>query len=186
MSNETFYNDVDLLEQLKAGSEVAFTRIYQQYWQRVYAVAYYFSRQKEAAEEVVQQVFLSLWERRDSLQISHSLEGYLATAAKYNVLDARIREQRRRALLEKAPLPADPATSEQELQARILADYLHDSIAKLPEKTRVIFQYRRHEDLSITEIAQRLDISPKTVESHITKAIKALQLSLRHLQSWFF
>jgi RNA polymerase sigma-70 factor (family 1) len=180
------HSDEVLMSRLKSGDEGAFTEVYERYWKRVYAVGYYFSRRKEEAEDIVQQVFMSLWERRESLSIQGSVEGYLATAAKYSVLDARMKVERREGLLKKMPLRQGEATAEQELQARVLAEYLHHAVEKLPERTRIIFKYSRQAELSISEIAERMDVSPKTVESHITKAIKTLRVSLRELNLWLF
>jgi RNA polymerase sigma-70 factor (ECF subfamily) len=179
------YTDGELVQLLQGDDEVAFNEIYHRYWQRVYAVGYHFSKQKHAAEETVQQVFMSLWDRREQFTIESSLEAYLATAAKYTVLDQRIKDQRRRGLLSKMPFAQEASDAEAQLQTRILQEYLHKQVEQLPEKTRIIFKYSRETGLSAPEISEVMQISPKTVEAHITKAIKSLRLSLRHMGFWF-
>lgn len=188
MTEQRPYDNAELLEGLKAGSEAAFTAIYELYWQRVYAVGFYFSGSKQEAEETVQQVFMSLWERRESLEITTSLEGFLATAAKYSVLRERAKQERREKILKDAPLAfeAEPGTPEEQLQGRMLEEALHNAVEKLPERTRIIYTYSRRDELTNAEIAKSLDISIKTVESHMTKALRTVRGTLRELRFLLF
>jgi len=178
-------SDNELLLLLKEGREAAFTAIYNRYWERLIATGYYYIRSKEAAEEIVHDVLMGLWLRRDSLDIQ-SLPGYLGTAVKFSVFKAMAKNKRRRQLLGgQASGEEVHNETEQHLDARFLEEYLHGVIEQLPEKARLVFVYSRDEALSVKDIAGKMDLSPKSVEYHITKALKALKDSIRKFNNIF-
>ncbi len=154
--------------------------IYHRYWDKLLAIGYNHARNKEVAEEIVQDVLLSLWNRRHDMEIDR-LAAWLATAVKFSVFKSISRENRRKDLLQdhtatNTDLPV--ATFDEELiQAKFLKEYVDGLVAGLPEQCRLVFVYSRDHQLSTREIAETLNLSPKTVESHLTKALK----TLRHL-----
>src|SRR5688572_10729196 len=90
--------DITLIEQLKKGDEVAFTAIYHRYWEKLLATAYFFTRQKQTAEDIVHDVMMSLWSRRSDLEIDN-LQAYLATAVKFAVFKSILKLKRRSDIL---------------------------------------------------------------------------------------
>ncbi|MBS1605360.1 MAG: RNA polymerase sigma-70 factor [Bacteroidetes bacterium] len=177
-------NDSDLLHLLKDGREDAFTEIYNRYWQQLVATGYYYTRSKEAAEEIVNDVLMGLWLRRASLEIN-SLPAYLGTAVKFAVFKAMARNKKRNQVLG-GQLSDDAATAahndtEQHLDALFMDEWLRGVVEQLPEKARLVFVFSREEELSIKEIAGKMDLSPKSVEYHMTKALKAIRDSIRKM-----
>jgi RNA polymerase sigma-70 factor (ECF subfamily) len=168
----------ELLQQLRTGSADAFEQIYLRYWNKLLAIAYGHIKNKPAAEEAVQDVFMSLWDRRTDLVIE-SLPAYLATAVKFAVFKQILRERRRQTLLSEHYNPATVYVEEVNIQAKFLSEYMQGIIEHLPEKCRLVFKYSREEGLAIPDIARKMNISGKTAEAHLTKALKILRLSLK-------
>ncbi|HTJ12964.1 MAG TPA: RNA polymerase sigma-70 factor [Dinghuibacter sp.] len=171
-------SDQALLALLREGQETAFTEIYRRYWERLLGVGYAYTRNKEAAEEIVHDVLLRLWRQRTDVRID-SLGAYLGTAVKFSVFKALLKERRRSEIRARMPLIEADSRDEEMIEARFLKDYLDGVIESLPEKCRLVYRYSRGEQLSLVEIAERMQISPKTVESHITKALRTLRHSLQ-------
>lgn len=176
-------SDTELLQLLKQDDEAAFTSIYNRYWDKLFAISFNHCKQKSLAEEIVQDIFMSLWGRRNSLEITH-LSSYLATAAKFSVFKYLLREKKRNELLTEN-VSFEPTTSEDErINARFLLDYINGIVETLPPQCKLVFRYSRENELSISEIAEKMQISSKTVESHLSKALKALRLYLRSVRIW--
>lgn len=173
-----------LLDRLSSGDHAAFTEIYNRYWEKLLAIGYYYTQSKQAAEDIVHEVMIGLWTKRSELAIQ-SLPAYLATAVKFSVFKAIVRDRRRRDLLLANASTDFTEEIENKLDARFLSALLQGEIENLPEKTRLVFRYSRHEELSVKEIAQKMDLSPKAVEYHITKALRTLRDSLKKIKSFF-
>jgi RNA polymerase sigma-19 factor, ECF subfamily len=177
-------SDADLLLLIKDGQETAFTEIYNRYWERLVATGYYYTRSKEAAEEIVNDVLMGLWLRRGALGI-HSLSAYLGTAVKFSVFKAMARNKRQKRILGGQLSAQTEAAAhndtEQQLDALFMDEWLRGVVEQLPEKARLVFVYSRDEALSVKQIAEKMDLSPKSVEYHMTKALKAIRESIRKL-----
>src|SRR6188474_853020 len=93
------YTDEQLIHLLQSSDGAAFTELYNRYWEQLFAISYNYSKQKETAEEVVQEVFMSLWDRRNTVDIN-DLAAYLATASKFSILKHLLKNKRRKQLLE--------------------------------------------------------------------------------------
>lgn len=178
------YSEDRLVAALRRGDARAFTEIYERYWEKLFAIAYHYSHQKETAEEVVQEIFLRLWDKRSTVLIE-DLGAYLATACKFSVFKHTVRQKRRQELLNRHLTPVSVADDEEAITARFLEEYVQGVIETLPKQCRVVYELRRKEDLSIEEIARVLDISPHTARNHLNKALKTLRYSLRDVQGCF-
>ncbi|WP_233872003.1 RNA polymerase sigma-70 factor [Dyadobacter sp. CY323] len=172
-----------MLERLqrKASDESAFEAIYDRYWNKLLAIAYNHLRDKQASEEVVQEIFITLWERRSKVEIE-SLPAYLATAVKFAVFKAIATEKRHQDLISSNYTQETVQWDEPQIHARFLEEYLNTVTESLPEKCRLVFIYSRQQGLVIPDIAREMNISPKTVEAHLSKALKILRLSLKDIQ----
>ncbi len=169
-------HDQELVQALKKGSEKAFTEIYNQYWKKLLSISYRYLQDKTLAEGVVQEVFISLWNKREIIEIE-TLESYLATAVKYSTFKA-IHKNNRHTQVEGSVSTSDFYVEDEVIEARFLKDYLDGVVNTLPEKCRLIFKLSRESQLSNQEISSNLNISEKTVEAHITRAIKVLRVNL--------
>lgn len=137
------------------------------------------------AEELVQDLFANLWLKRGQLTVHTSLRGYLHTALRHQIYDhidkQTVRQRVHEAILNQHPsgsYDTDEAIAYTELQ-----NHLSDAVGQLPEPTQSVFRLSRFDHLTTQAIAQRLNLSPKMVEYHLTKALKLLRGQLKELIS---
>ncbi len=173
------FSEEQLVHSLKEGDEAAIAEIYKRYWRKLLAIAYNHTRDKSSAEEIVQHVLIKLWDRRSELKID-SLSGYLATAVKYSVLNAIYRERRRNEIAMKVFGHQYHDFDDEVIYASFLKEYINGVVDKLPEKCKLVFKYSREQGKNNPQIAFELNIAEKTVEAHLTKALKAIKYSLRN------
>jgi RNA polymerase sigma-70 factor (ECF subfamily) len=181
-SDYTQYTDQLLLQQLTRNDQAAFTAIYHRYWTLLFREAMNVLRSQKEAEDCVQELFVSLWRRRQTLSVNTSLKAYLQTAVRYQCIDRMERDMIRGGYLEdftsylaaRQTLPS----VEEELYARELAANIDQLMDKMPGKMREVFRLSRHENLTHREIAERLHISEETVKKQIYLALKLLRSHL--------
>jgi RNA polymerase sigma-70 factor (family 1) len=175
------YSDDKLVELMRQQNMAAFDEIYYRYWKKLYAMAYNRVHSKMVAEELVQEIFVSLWVNRATMQVQN-LSGYLFTATKYKVISHYERQLTRKTYLEKQTAIAQDRddTTEQTVLVNDLHEALDREVNKLPARCREVFRLSRVENLSIKQVAAQMDISEKTVENQLLKAMKVLRTSLRH------
>jgi len=178
----TRYTPDELLDLIAQDNNAAFSELYERYWEKLFVIANNRLRDKSAAEDIVHDVFTALWANRHTAQIG-ILENYLAVAVKYAVLnkvkrDIREREKQSRSLAE---APLSECRIETALHFKSILERVKQEVEQLPAHCRMIFLFSREEGLPVKEIARRLDISPKTVENQLGKAIRQLKLATRSL-----
>ena len=177
------YNILDdkvLTVLLQNGDELAFTEIYNRYWDKLFAIAANKLKDLDEAEEIVQDIFVSLWKRREEIGSIEILSPYLAVSVKYRVikcLDKRNSRQKYTDYSQRITSIADDST-EQWLEFEELRSRLAIFVADLPEKCRLVFRLSRESGFSQKRIASELGISEKTVEAHLGKALKTLRARL--------
>lgn len=172
--------DAELLAQVRDDSMEAFEELYNRHWKNLYSFAYKRVRNKEIAEEIVQDFLTNLWAGRKTMIIKTSFEGYIYTAVRNLVFNYIAKETRRKAYSQFAQLFKIDAdnTTEETITTRDLQLNIEKGLDHLPEKCRSVFELSRRQNKSNKEIAIELGISEKTVESHLTKAIKRLRVTL--------
>lgn len=176
-------DDDTLVKLLQKGNDAAFTEIYHRYWNRLFSVAANkLNYDLKLAEELVQDIFLDLWHRREALDIRSSLSLYLAAAMKYKIIDARLKKKRMAAYAENLAAQAAPGDTSTEKQISFdeLRHELSALVSSLPEKCQLVYKLSREAGYSQKEIAHHLSISEKTVESHLARAVKTLRLGLKN------
>lgn len=175
--------DLQLLNLIQADHEAAFKELYCRYWKHLYAFAYNRVRNREVAEEIVQDFLTNFWLNRQKLNIQTSFEGYVYTSIKNLVLNYFAREARKSQMLENVSMTISGLdnSTEEVIMLHELHSVITREVSQLPVKCRSVFQLSRLENKSNKEIAQTLGISEKTVEGHLSKAIKRLRLSLNML-----
>jgi RNA polymerase sigma-70 factor (family 1) len=174
------YPDAALLEALAMDNRGAFSEIYERYWYRVFALAYRKLKSRETAEELVQDLFATLWLKRAEHTITQ-LDHYLLVAINHRVL-GYIRAHRVRAHYAdycRNLLVETTHETEEALAATDLSAAFKRGVELLPEKSREVFRLSRVEHQSVEEIAARLDVTPKAIEYHLTKSLKLLRTYLR-------
>ena len=179
-SYRTYAND-ELVRLLQQDDAEAFTEIYRRYWQKMFAIAINRLHDRALAEDVVHDVFASLWANRTEAAIQ-TIENYLAVATKYMVLTRLKQQARQQQLLQQAPATlAINDEVELRMHQRQLLARIAEEVEKLPEKCRLIFKYSREAGMPVKEIARVLQLSPKTVENQLTKALRQLRVATRSL-----
>lgn len=186
MSVYQTYSEPQLLCLLKKGDHAAFTEIYERFWEVLADTAYQRLHSHEDAEEVVQEVFVSLYIRRLEISPKTTLIAYLKTALKYRVIDAyRLQQMHYKNIsniIEENCIP--DLQPDAQLNLKNLQQELLFSVGKLPPKCQEVFTKSRFEHLSHQAIADTMGISISTVKKHLNKAIQILrkELSGDHLQ----
>lgn len=175
--------DNELLSQLREGSTLAFTEIYNQHWKFLYNSAYRILRHQDDAKDICQQLFTWLWENRDAVMIRSSFRAYLYTALKYKIANF-IRDGRVRENLFEGLEDIDVAGHDNlHLEVKELKHLINQLIHELPPRCREIFLMSREGQLSHQEIADTLDLSVRTVDEQISRALKKLRPALGRLAS---
>jgi RNA polymerase sigma-70 factor (ECF subfamily) len=173
-------NDTVLINKLQMRDEAAFEEAFKENYKSLHAYAFTMLRDEMAAEEMVQNVFYKLWERTENLSITGSVRAYLYRAVHNESLNyikhLKVRSQHRLYISHRMNEGNDNASKK--IQLRELEEKLQKALNDLPEQCRTIFQMSRFEELLYREIADRLDISVKTVENQMGKALKILRVKL--------
>lgn len=165
---------------LKESDENAFNMLFRFYSTRLYHFAYSYLKSAEDSKEIVQETFIRIWEKRDIIDIEQSFSGFLFTIAQRIILN-RIRrtktENHYKALALEKEEPGTEFT-EHEVIFSDLDKLRQNALHELPPRRKLIFQMIREQGMTYKEVAEKLDISIKTVEAQMTEAVKHLRARL--------
>lgn len=172
-------SEKELIILLKNGDEKAFTTLYRLYWSKVYNFSRLYLSSITEVEEVVQEVFVKVWETRDFLRADDNFKGYLFIITR-NLIFNQFRKSFNENAYKLTVLSAamDYYDMEDELSAADLKEFIKRMVGELPPRQQEVFKMSRDEHLTYKEIATRLNISEKTVERHINEAIKFLKKNI--------
>ncbi len=173
----------DLLDRLKANQKSALNELYKVYWEHLFLSAYNLLKDKEACEEIVQDIFINIWERRQELQINTTFKGYLYGMVRYKVFNHIRTHTKEKAVktISAAEKRFQYNSAESEILYQDYEKHLEQIISTLPEKCKTVYRLSRNEHLSHKEISKKLNISTKTVENHITKALHTIRKALKEI-----
>lgn len=178
MSSRNHMSDQSLLLSLKDGNRKAFDQIYERHWAKTYNQAFKKLKDIVVAKDITQEVFIHLWANREKNNIEN-LEAYLFSAVRNNVFRHLKKDSR---FIEISDLIIEARVHYPQADAAILEKEFFKAyealINSMPAAQQTIFRMRYHEDLSTTEIAEKLDISRKTVQNQLTRAVTLLRASL--------
>lgn len=180
MQIDTLNDEIILISSIKEGDRKAFDLLFKNYAQNIYRFSYSYLKSKEDAEEIVQEVFIKLWDKRSTLRIDLQISSFLFTIA-YNSILNQIRKNKNRVkaiAAKKAEQPAHHLHVEEELVFNEYQQHAQVAISSLPPQRKKIFMLSRENHLSYIEIARELNISPRTVEVHISQALKDIKKHL--------
>jgi len=179
--NIDLLSESDLWQLVQNDHQAAFNAVYTKYWSALYQTAFYILKDREQSLDIVQEIFVWLWEHRKSVQIKTTLKGYLTAAVKFKAANL-IRGHKVRADFFKYIETASPFTlstdAALQIEAKELQDVILQTVDSLPERCGAVYKLSRNEHLSNQEIAQKLGVSIKTVENQMTIALKKLRLAL--------
>jgi RNA polymerase sigma-70 factor (ECF subfamily) len=176
----------DLFEIIKQGDEKAFEHLFKTYYAHLCAFASKIIDDEIAAEEIVQEFFVKLWEKRTLLTIDSSVKNYLFRSIKNLCLNFikhnNVRQQHAKHFIAEA----ETNHFNDNFIEVDLARKIEESIESLPEKRREIFRLSREEGLKYREIADKLKLSVKTVEAQMGLALKTLRDKLKEYNTFLF
>jgi RNA polymerase sigma-70 factor, ECF subfamily len=174
--------ELHLIEQVAEGSEMAFERFFKTYFKSLYAYAFTMLQDEIMAEEIVQQVFYKIWEKKEQFTVHTSVKAFLYKAV-YNGCLNYLEHQKHKAqhqdyvvYINRNRVSDENAAMRVELNE--LQSRLQTALSELPEQCRTIFYMSRFDELKYREIAERMGLSVKTIEAQMGKALKILRKKL--------
>lgn len=175
------FNEKTVLQLLAQGSEYAFADLFDHYRGRIYSVAWRFVKSRELAEEIVQEVFLKIWIRREEMATILNFEAYLFTITRNHIFDG-IKDIAREttAKSEFAHSSQHVHGTDYPLIEKQYEELLDQAVNQLPPQQKQIFRLAKMEGLSHQAIADQLHISRLTVKTHMAKALQTIRHNLRH------
>jgi RNA polymerase sigma-70 factor (family 1) len=179
-TNLQHLSDMELWLIITDGNVPAYSELYERYWDSLFETAYWHLYDKAAAKDIVQEVFVYCWQKKEQIRINESVVAYFRTAVRFKVLNYLKSETAREKyqLLAGCALPDITCnTGEHMAIADLQASYRRE-LERLPEKMREVFIDSRDHGLSIDEIAQKRSISPQTVKNQLSSALKKLREGL--------
>ncbi len=178
-------DDKALLKHIRSGDPVAFERLFNRYWEPLFAAAMHRLQSRDLSEDILQELFVDLWEKRDDIQIRTNVQGYLFTALKNRVLNKikseSVREKYEQMVIDYYEL--NELATDHKFRLKIIREEIQKETDKLPDRCRQVFELSRKQQLSHKEIGKKLNISTKTVENHIRLALKKIRPKLKRIIS---
>lgn len=181
LSTDHTHVEGDLLSRIAQGDTDAFSLLYNRYWKELFTLATKMLRGEEEAADVIQDVFLSLWQRRGELAIQGSLAAYLHSSVRYKVRDYIAKNITRRdylALLTDTAVNTLPASSQLRLELKEAQQAIQATISKMPARVREAYLLRREQQLSYAEIAEKMGTSPETARKQVQQALLLIKNTL--------
>lgn len=169
-------SDAQLMGLINQGDE-AFLEVYKRYWKKLYLLAYSLLEDKQACEDVIQDVFTTFWTKKDKVAISN-LSHYLYQAVKFQIFNLFRNGKIAQKHIDRIKVIEFVNSTEDSLNLKELEDSLQGLMSQLPDRCREIFYASRFENLSYAEISEKFNISNQTVKNQVSKALKHLKDSM--------
>jgi RNA polymerase sigma-70 factor (family 1) len=171
----------ELLSLLKAGDESAFEQIYLCYDSLLYSYAYRKLQNKQEAQDVVQEVFITLWNGREDFHLKSTLSGYLYKSVLNKIFNIFKHKNIIQNYIDSGDhyIEADSLDTDYLLREKEINELIEKEIAAMPPRMREVYELKRKEYLSTKEIAEKLEISEMTVSTQMKRALKLLKIKFR-------
>jgi RNA polymerase sigma-70 factor (family 1) len=171
------HTEKTLLQLASTGNEEAFTRLFSLYKDKLYSFALRLTGCKEKAQDIVQEVFLKLWQNQTSLNTIENFSSYIFKLAQNQFLNAAKRMANESLIISKIHSTTNVynAPPDEKLECKEVESILHEVIQKLPPQQKLIFKLSREQGLKHEEIATQLQISPSTVKNHLVQSLKTIR-----------
>ena len=188
MTQIKLHNEKDLIGRLNRGSTEAFDALFHAYSSKLYHFAHGYLKSREDAEELVQDVFCKIWERRKEIKKEFLFSSYLFAIA-FNQIKKYFRSKARlNSYIESSATTTSDLKVHEDVNYFSLLKVVTQLISQMPERRRMVFQKSRFEGKNAREIAEEMQISQSTVENHLNKALRFLRQHLKdeHLAGLLF
>jgi RNA polymerase sigma-70 factor (ECF subfamily) len=180
MSVNSSHSDQELIARLREGNAAAYTELFQRFQPLLYVYARKIVKDKDEASDIIQEVFLYLWDKRNSIEFDGPLLSYLYSAVRYkffNLLDRKKVRQDYADSLQKFMQSGTPQTDDL-LREREMMRIIEEQISLLPPKLKLVYELSRKANMHTAHIAGLLGVSEKTVQNQVSLAIKQLKVKL--------
>ena len=175
-------SDKDLLNSIKQNDHAAIKQLFHIHHSSLCSIAYRLLKDRDAAKDIVQDVFIKFWRNRTNIEITSSLQAYLNRSVVNTALNQLEKDKRvTKVRLEDVTAPPISESGDQPHLQRELLQQVHQAIENLPVRTRGVFVLIRNEDMTYKEAALAVNISTKAVEKEMMKALKLLREMLGHV-----
>ncbi len=173
-------NEKILVCELKKGNSKAYELLFFHYFKKLYNFSYKITRDTQESEDLVQDVFISVWNSRDKLDENRSFSGFVFKIARNKALNL-IKQKLTRQIYSQYTSNEESLQGNSDIEAQEFSKIINASISSLPEKTKEIFLLSRNEGLTYIEISQKLNISENIVDHEIRKALKKIKEILQSM-----
>jgi RNA polymerase sigma-70 factor (ECF subfamily) len=177
MSTIALVNEKELVQQVADGSEAAYRKLFAHYWDPIYSVAFVFTKSREMAQDLAQDVFARIWIKKERLKEVNRFDAYLFITAR-NVIIDRLRKKVFTAGNEACLIEyfADSSlTPYDRTELKEMEEIIYKGVSVLPERQRTAFRLSRFQGLGHEEIALKMGVSKESVKSYIVRAISQLR-----------
>lgn len=173
----------DLWRSVQSGDVAAFNTLYDKHWEAIYHTIYWRVCDEDIAKDILQEVFIALWEKRAAIQIKDTVEGYLRTMAKNKIISFFRADSVRKGHTRSAGnhLPTASDTTSELLAGKEVRKHYEEAVSRLPDKMREIYLLNREQGNTIEQVSVQLSLSPQTVKNQLTAATKKIRLALAPL-----
>lgn len=173
-------SDTELVYLLKSGNRLAYTEIYNRYKFILHTHAYKWMQDRDEAMDIIHELFTFLWDKRDTIQFTTSLSGYLYVSLRNKIFNRVSRKKIESQYISSLQSFIDNGycITDHLVREKELTQLIEKEIAALPYKMREVFELSRKSNLSHKEIAEQLGLSDQTVRKHIQHALKILRVKL--------
>ncbi len=171
--------DQELLEKVASGSRSAFNELFKKYHRYLVSIAYSYTHDMDISRDLSQEVFLDVWKRREKIEINSSFKSFIRRAVINQSLSRQKQKKYHAEIGDSSLQVQSDDDSSQKLEYNELQGKIEEIVLALPDRCREVFQLSRYEGKSHKEIASILEISTKTIENQMTKALRTLREGLK-------
>lgn len=177
------YDDTELIEKLKENGEEAMIFLYKKYWKSLYISAFKVLKDKDICEDIVQELFIKIWNKREELNITSSLQNYLLAAVRYEVYRKIRTLKTYEPIIDGITEMISDSALPDNLEFKEMESQISSVIEALPARCKEVYNLSRNERLSHKEISTRLSISTNTVRNQLNKALHQLHTRMDQILS---
>lgn len=181
MQNSPKYIESEILKQIAEGDESAFRLLFDEHWQNIYGVAYMLTKSVPMAEDMVQEIFMKLWIKREQLPGVENFRDYLFIVARNHIFN-ELKKKSTDILFTNHLFEYfhdTKETPEKKLLQKETEQIIDQIVERLPQQQKIIYRLSHEEGLSRNEMADRLGIAPNTVRNHLAKALEMIRHKLQ-------
>lgn len=179
------FSDIELWGLVKRDNTLAFEILYNRYWEKVYTLSYWHLLDQNSAKDITQDLFIDLWNKRKTKDISESFEWYIRKAAQNRVINY-IRNQNMRKGHYQVVGNAPQVEQANNYELKELKELYHQEIERLPEKMKNIYRLVKEHEMSVKDVAKHFGVSEQTIKNQLVTAAKKIRKALENYRPIIF